>query len=116
MFTLDFPIVRNMIYIKHIIIYSSIVNIQYRRSGLIWTESIQKEEIMSQIRQNSDESKISQTTDGLKIRQKPDGSKIRHKTDGATEAQIAANRANAQKSTGPRTAEGKEKVAQNANH
>ncbi len=34
----------------------------------------------------------------------------------ATEAQIAANRANAQKSTGPRTAIGKEKVAQNANH
>ena len=32
----------------------------------------------------------------------------------ATEAQIVANRANAQKSTGPRTAEGKEKVAQNA--
>jgi len=32
----------------------------------------------------------------------------------ATEAQIAANRANAQKSTGPQTAEGKEKVAQNA--
>ena len=32
----------------------------------------------------------------------------------ATAAQIEANRLNAQKSTGPRTAEGKEKVAQNA--
>jgi hypothetical protein len=32
----------------------------------------------------------------------------------ATEAQIEANRANAQKSTGPRTPEGKEKAAQNA--
>ncbi|MBN2559834.1 MAG: hypothetical protein JXQ75_02750, partial [Phycisphaerae bacterium] len=32
----------------------------------------------------------------------------------ATEAQIAANRLNAQKSTGPRTPEGKAKVAQNA--
>jgi hypothetical protein len=32
----------------------------------------------------------------------------------ATEAQIDANRANAQKSTGPRTAEGKAAVAQNA--
>jgi hypothetical protein len=32
----------------------------------------------------------------------------------ATEAQIAANRLNAQKSTGPRTPEGKEKVSQNA--
>jgi hypothetical protein len=32
----------------------------------------------------------------------------------ATAAQIHANRANAQKSTGPRTAEGKAKVAQNA--
>ncbi|MBN2128115.1 MAG: hypothetical protein JW741_01410, partial [Sedimentisphaerales bacterium] len=31
-----------------------------------------------------------------------------------TEAQMAANRLNAQKSTGPRTAEGKAKVAQNA--
>jgi hypothetical protein len=31
-----------------------------------------------------------------------------------TEAQVQANRANAQKSTGPRTPEGKEKVAQNA--
>ena len=60
---------------------------------------------MSKIRQNSDESKIRQTTDGTKIR---------HKTDGATEAQILANRANARKSTGPRTAEGKAKVAQNA--
>jgi hypothetical protein len=32
----------------------------------------------------------------------------------ATEAQVEANRANAQKSTGPRTPEGKEKAAQNA--
>jgi hypothetical protein len=32
----------------------------------------------------------------------------------ATEAQIEANRANAQKSTGPRTPEGKEKAAQNS--
>ena len=32
----------------------------------------------------------------------------------ATEAQMAANRLNAQKSTGPRTAEGKAVVAQNA--
>ncbi len=32
----------------------------------------------------------------------------------ATEAQIAANRLNAQKSTGPRTAEGKERASQNA--
>ena len=32
----------------------------------------------------------------------------------ASEAQIQANRANAQKSTGPRTAEGKATVAQNA--
>ena len=32
----------------------------------------------------------------------------------ATEAQIEANRANAQKSTGPRTPEGKEKASQNA--
>ena len=32
----------------------------------------------------------------------------------ASEAQIEANRANAQKSTGPRTSEGKAKVAQNA--
>ncbi len=32
----------------------------------------------------------------------------------ATEAQVAANRANAQKSTGPRTPEGKEKASQNA--
>ncbi len=32
----------------------------------------------------------------------------------ATEAQVSANRANAQKSTGPRTAEGKAAVAQNA--
>ena len=32
----------------------------------------------------------------------------------ATEAQIEANRANAQKSTGPRTPEGKAAVAQNA--
>ena len=31
-----------------------------------------------------------------------------------TEAQTEANRANAQKSTGPRTPEGKAKVAQNA--
>ena len=31
-----------------------------------------------------------------------------------TEAQVNANRANAQKSTGPRTPEGKAKVAQNA--
>ena len=31
-----------------------------------------------------------------------------------TEAQVLANRANAQKSTGPRTPEGKAKVAQNA--
>ena len=31
-----------------------------------------------------------------------------------TEAQIEANRANAQKSTGPRTPEGKATVAQNA--
>ena len=35
----------------------------------------------------------------------------------ASEAQIAANRANAQRSTGPRTEEGKEKSARNAlNH
>ena len=32
----------------------------------------------------------------------------------ATEAQVAANRANARKSTGPRTAEGKAVVSQNA--
>jgi hypothetical protein len=32
----------------------------------------------------------------------------------ATEAQVAANRSNAQKSTGPRTPEGKEKASQNA--
>ena len=32
----------------------------------------------------------------------------------ASDAQIEANRANAQKSTGPRTAEGKAKVAPNA--
>ncbi len=32
----------------------------------------------------------------------------------ATEAQIAANRLNAQRSTGPRTADGKAVVAQNA--
>ena len=31
----------------------------------------------------------------------------------ASEAQIAANRANAQRSTGPRTAEGKARAAQN---
>ena len=32
----------------------------------------------------------------------------------ATQAQVAANRLNARKSTGPRTAEGKTKAAQNA--
>ena len=32
----------------------------------------------------------------------------------ATEAQVVANRSNARKSTGPRTAEGKAAVAQNA--
>ena len=50
----------------------------------------------------------------LKTKHTTNGSKIRHKADGTSEAQIAANRANARKSTGPRTAEGKEKVAQNA--
>jgi hypothetical protein len=41
-------------------------------------------------------------------------SKIRLSSDGATQAQVKANRQNAQKSTGPKTAEGKAAVSQNA--